>query len=81
MARLPRPSFVRVCADGAETIPARMSSPRPTAACPGQRTTWAEISISKTKHLPPQALSGANIRARKRRFGSGEISIWIALGP
>ena len=60
MARLPRLPFVRVCADGAKTIPARMTSPRPTAACPGQRTTWAEISISKTKHLPPQALSGAN---------------------
>ena len=27
----------------------------------GARTPWAEISISKTKHLQPQALSGANI--------------------
>ena len=37
-----------------------MTRPWPAAACPGQRTIWAEISISKTKHLPPQALSGAN---------------------
>ena len=42
-----------------------MTRPWPAAACPGQRTSWAEISISKTKHLLPQALSGA--------FGDGPL--------
>ena len=57
-----------------------MTRPWPAAACPGQRTIWAEISISKTKHLPPQALSGANSYKASGCVGCNVATLIFRLG-